>query len=611
MNQLVNALDILQGLLWHDYVLYTILGFGVLFTLWTGFGQYRALTHGFAVIRGKYDNPDDPGAINHLQALSAALSATVGLGNIGGVALAVALGGPGAVFWMWVVGFFGMALKMTEVTLSMLYRNIDDPDNPHGGPMWVCEKGFAEYFPAAKRFGTFLGGVFVITCIISAVTGGNMFQSWNVAEVTTQTVREMTGVSIPREAIGVVLAILVGMVIIGGIKRIGAVAGRLVPFMCLAYIIIGVIVLTMNIGKIPGLLALIVNSAFNPTQASGAFVGGAFGSAFLFGMKRALFSNEAGQGSAPIAHAAAKTDEPVREGIIAGIGPFLDTLVICTITALVILASGIWDREVGEAVVPEGAALVQTAPDSGLWVTNFTDPPERINGGQWNTGDELYVVISAEPNEAAGTNLHMLKGIIAKSNGGTASQESGGGSSSLTIEWTPHEWSPPKPQEDGAAADPPLLVSGHVYQEFKGAALTAKAFDRSFGGYRIGSWLVMISSWLFALSTMISWSYYGEQGYYYLFGQRGIMFYRLAYCALIVVATTSILKTVEQVDTLTGFGTGVMLFANLPIMLIFGSKAMRHYHDYNRRLKAGEFPVHKAPSIMDVVAGRYHNKDSR
>jgi AGCS family alanine or glycine:cation symporter len=315
-----------NSIIWHDFVLYGIVGTGVLFTVWSGFSQYRALTHGPAVIRGVYDDPGDPGAINHFQALSAALSATVGLGNIGGVALAIALGGPGAVFWMWVIGFLGMAIKLTEVTMSMLYRNTDDPENPHGGPMWVASKALERSNMA--WLGRAIASVFCVTLLASTATGGNMFQAWNVGELT----QEYFGV--PSWMTGVVLAVLVGMVIIGGIKRIGKVAATLVPFMVLLYLLAGLYVLAINIADIPAVFTLIVKSAFVPTEATGAFVGGTAASAFLFGLKRAVFSSEAGQGSSPIAHSAAKTDEPVRKGIVAGLEPFIDTIVVCTFTAV-------------------------------------------------------------------------------------------------------------------------------------------------------------------------------------------------------------------------------------------------------------------------------------
>ena len=268
MDSILGILIALNRIIWHDSVLIILLGTGVIFTIWSGFCQYRALTHGVLVLRGTYDDPNHPGAINHFQALSAALSATVGLGNIGGVALAIALGGPGAIFWMWIVGLFGMAIKLTEVSLSMLYRNTEDPDNPHGGPMWVVSKGLSKLNPKLAPLGKLIGGLFCFTLLISTATGGNMFQAWNVGEIT----EEYFG--IPSILTGITLAILVGMVIIGGIKRIGAVAGRLVPFMVSLYLIAGLFVLISNAGEIPSMLALIVRSAFIPQEMTGAFIGG-------------------------------------------------------------------------------------------------------------------------------------------------------------------------------------------------------------------------------------------------------------------------------------------------------------------------------------------------
>ncbi len=569
--ELMNTILVtLNTILWHNYVLLAVLGTGILFTIWSGFCQYRALTHGTLVLRGGYDDPGDPGAINHFQALSAALSATVGLGNIGGVALAISLGGPGAVFWMWVVGVFGMAIKMTEVTLSMLYRNTDDPDNPHGGPMWVVAKGLARKNPNLAGLGKFIGGLFCVTLLVSTATGGNMFQAWNVGEITQQYF------GIPSVATGIVLALLVGMVIIGGIKRIGAVAGRLVPLMVSLYLLAGIYVLFVNAGVIPEMIGLIFKSAFAPQEATGAFIGGTAGYAFLFGMKRALFSNEAGQGSSPIAHSAAKTDEPVREGVVAGLEPFIDTLVVCTFTALVILSTGIWNRS-AEATLVVPPAVIPVAADQ--WSLATTPAPAR-NSDTWLAGESVFMIVKAHENVQSGNTLHRISGTLIEENGGFA------------IEW-------------GSLASPtrPEVFDPGVYVTYVGATLTAKAFDSVTPG--LGKWLVTLAAWLFAVSTMISWSYYGEQGMVYLAGERSVLAYKLVFCALIVVSTWGFIKTDAQLDNLTGIGTGVMLFANVPIMWLFGSQAMRAYRDYMQRLKDGKLgPDHPKPSIEDLISGR-------
>lgn len=563
MAEFSASVAYLNGILWHDYVLYGIVGTGLLFTVWSGFSQYRALTHGPAVLRGVYNDPGDPGAINHFQALSAALSATVGLGNIGGVALAIALGGPGAVFWMWVIGFLGMGIKLTEVTMSMLYRNTDDPENPHGGPMWVAYRALERRNMAG--LGRAIGAVFCVMLLASTATGGNMFQAWNVGELT----QEYFGV--PSWITGIVLAILVGMVIIGGIKRIGKVAATLVPFMVALYLLAGSYVLAVNIGDIPAMFALIITSAFVPTEATGAFVGGTAASALLFGLKRAVFSNEAGQGSSPIAHSAAKTDEPAREGIVAGLEPFIDTIVVCTFTALIILSTGIWNRgpDITFADVP---AAIQT--ESG-WQFEST----RVSGADWKEHDHVSVVVEAHRRND-GFNRHKIAGAV----------EADG--SALAIRWEAFD-----------STVEPVIIGNGFYRTYVGATLTAKAFDSVTPG--LGKWLVSISAWLFAISTMISWSYYGEQGIVFLAGDRPVLGYKLVYCALIIIATLGFVKTDTDLDNVIGVGTGVMVLANIPICWLFGYQAMRAYKDYVARLKSGRIgPDHPPPSLDDLLSGR-------
>ncbi|MDH3615908.1 MAG: amino acid carrier protein [Gammaproteobacteria bacterium] len=564
MGDFSALLGTINSVLWHEYVLYAIVGTGILFTIWSGFCQYRALSHGPRVLRGVYDDPDDPGAINHFQALSAALSATVGLGNIGGVALAIALGGPGAVFWMWIVGFLGMAIKLTEVTLSMLYRNTDDPDNPHGGPMWVASKALERRGMAG--LGRAIGVFFCAMLLVSTATGGNMFQAWNVGELTEEYF------SVPSWMTGIVLAVMVGSVIIGGIKRIGKVTATLVPLMVFLYLAAGSYVLATNIGDIPSIFALIIKSAFIPTEAGGAFIGGTAASAFLFGLKRAVFSNEAGQGSSPIAHSAAKTDEPVREGIVAGLEPFIDTIVVCTFTALIILSTGVWNRAPD---VMLGSLPVATQTDSGWQFTETALP-----GDDWVSGDKTTFVVEAHPNEKTGLTLHRIEGVV---------QESATG---YTTAW-----------DAFSGPTSPRIIGDGLYRSYVGATLTAKAFDSVTPG--LGKWLVSIAAWMFALSTMISWSYYGEQALVFLTGEKAVLGYRIVYCCLIIVATLGLVRTDTDLDNVIGIGTGVMMFANLPICWLFGYQAMRAYREYIGRLKIGRMgPDHPPPDFDDLLFGR-------
>ncbi|MES1943234.1 amino acid carrier protein [Salinisphaera sp. PC39] len=545
--QLYTVVGAINGAVFSVPVLCVLVAAGVLFTVWTGFGQLRALTHGIALTLGRYDTGTGPGAISHFQAVSAALSATVGLGNIAGVALAVEFGGPGAVFWMWVVGLVGMAVKMVEVTLAMLYRNVDDPDNPHGGAMWVARRGLAELRPGLARAGKWVGGIFCLALITNAVTANAIFQSWNVADTT----RSYFGVE--PVITGAVLAVLVGLVTLGGVRRIGRVAGILVPFMALLYVAAGLVVLAMNAEVVPAMLRLIVTSAFAPTEAGQAFVGASVATAFIWGLKRALFSSEAGLGTAPIAHSAVKTPEPVTEGIVAGLEPFVDTLVVCTITALVILSSGVWDRP-PEGELPRDTALTATA--EAHWGLPDTPVPDDMRTA-WAEDDRLFVLV------ATGEGRQRLFGDVVHRDG------------QRVIAW-----------ENVVADVRPALVGNGVYADYTGSTLTAHAFDSAAAG--LGKWLITLAIWMFALSTMITWSYYGEQGVIYLGGERWVTGYRLMFCALIVVGCAGLIEGARQLDQIGVLGVAFMLCINLPLTLVLAHKAITAYRDYLRRLDSGE-----------------------
>jgi len=293
-------------------------------------------------------------------------------------------------------------------------------------------------------------------------------------------------------------------------------------------------------------------------------------------MKRALFSNEAGQGTSPMAHSAAKTDEPVREGIVAGLEPFVDTVVVCTITALVILSTNIWNRP-AEATLPPATQLSEVG--TGNWSLPDMPAPPRANGG-WQDGESLYVVVRAHPNPQSGNELHKLNGVAAVTG------------DRATISWGTI-----------STDSRPELDSPGIYPSYVGATLTAKAFDTVVPG--LGKWLVTLAVWLFAISTCISWSYYGEQSAVFLAGEKAVMPYKIIFCSLTIVATMGFMKTDAQLDNLTGIGTGVMLFVNVPIMWLLGSQAMLAYNDYIKRLKAGRMgPDHPPPSLDDLMSGR-------
>lgn len=540
-----------NSILWHSSVLFLLIATGVVFTVWSGFSQYYSLTHGVRVVGGRYKDADGPGAISHFQALSAALASTVGLGNIGGVALAITLGGPGAVFWMWVVGFIGMAIKTAEVNLSMLYRNVDDPNNPHGGPMWVVSRALAERGPVASRVGKTMAMIFCLSLLVACITGGNMFQAWNVSEMT------LTYFGVPTVLTGLVMAVIIGLVIVGGIKRIGAVTGRLVPLMVAFYLIGGMYVLFVNSDQLLDMFALIMRSAFSPVDAAGAFIGGTVGTAFLFGMKRAIFSSEAGQGTSPIAHCAVKTNEPIREGVVAGLEPFIDTLIVCTFTALVILSTGVWNRS-ADAHFDVAPDVVETAMADTWSLASVAVPDSDM---PWHIGEAVYVIVSAHDNELSGNNLHYINGTVVLSK-----------DAELVIEWSPF-----------ISSVRPQLVDNGLFVRYVGAVLTAKAYDSVVPGF--GKWLITIAVWLFAISTMLTASYYGEQAVVYLCGERVVLAYKLLFCLLVLVSCVGFITTDTQLDNLTGIGTGFMLAANLPILWLLSRQSMASYKDYRQRMK--------------------------
>lgn len=599
-----RVLDATISILWSVPIFVVLLGVGLLFSVWSKFIQFRALTHGVEVLRGKYDDKSDPGAINHFQALSAALSGTVGLGNIGGVALAIGIGGPGALFWMWVTGFLGMAIKSVEVTLAMMYRDTSNPDNPHGGAMWVITRGFGDRVGGwAKPFSQFVAVVFCITLLIATITGGNMFQAWNVANITN----EYFGV--PQVFSGIVIAMITGMVILGGIKRIGDVAGRLVPFMCGLYLLGGIVVLVVKSANVPDLLWSVVAEAFTPSSAGGAFLGATAWYGLTTGLRRALFSNEAGQGTSPIAHSAAKTDEPVREGVVAGLEPFIDTCLVCTLTALVILATGAWNRESNGEFDGEVrlVKVVDEQPGGNgevRWSVEASDELERLPDlpapDTWEIGNGLFLLAEVPDNERRdqGSNrVRVSATIVSPATNGAAPP----GSTSKAIAWedvvlNPRDWQSP-PEEL-------VLIDRGVFRDFTGAALTGHAYDRAIPG--LGKYLVTLACWLFAISTLISWSYYGEQGIVFLFGLRAVTAYKVIFCLATVVASIpQFIQTDAQLGNLADLGTGCMLFANVPIMLAMGYQAIHAFNDYFGRLRSGQMePSHEAPPITDVVEGR-------
>ncbi len=441
-------------------VVWLVLG-ALFFTFRFQFVNFRGFRHGIDCVRGRYSEPGDAGEISHFQALSAALSATVGLGNIAGVAFAVGIGGPGAVFWMIMGGLLGMSSKFAECTLGQRYRTIDEQGRVTGGPMVYLTKGLSEIgYPTLGRA---LSTVFAVMCVGASFGGGNMFQANQSFAIIRQEV-PMLASGGGQIGFGLVLVILVALVIIGGIRRIGEVASFLVPGMCVLYMVCGVLILLMNASEVPAALGLIVGDAFSLEAGLGGFVG-----TLVQGFRRAAFSNEAGVGSAAIAHSAARTAEPIREGLVALLEPFIDTIVVCTTTALVIVVTGAWNN-----------------PEAG--------------GGITMTAFAFATVFPWFPK--------VLMGIAV----------------------------------------------------------------------------------LFAFSTMISWSYYGERSWIFLFGNRSLIGYQLIFLAFTFGGVIF-----QNADVVLNFGDLMILgmaFPNIAGVVMLASIVKADLDRYFARLAAGEFTIH-------------------
>ena len=331
-----NLTSQFASLMWGYPLLILMMGGGIFFTLYSRFTPFRFFKHGIKILLGQYDNPQDPGDLTHFQALSTALASTVGMGNISGVAVAISMGGPGALFWMWVSAFVGMSTKFFTCTLSIMFRGKDDRGDVQGGPMYVIETALGKKFKALAILFSTAG---LIGCL-------PLFQANQLTQIIRDEIWKNNGwftdsVLTGNLVVGIPVAVLVALVIFGGIKRIGYVASRLVPLMVSLYLLAGIFIMITNLAHIPDLLALIFSDAFSGKAAAG----GVIGSVIITGVRRASFSNEAGLGTEAMAHGAAKTREPVREGLVAMLGPFIDTIVVCSITGIVILLSGLWQGD--------------------------------------------------------------------------------------------------------------------------------------------------------------------------------------------------------------------------------------------------------------------------
>jgi AGCS family alanine or glycine:cation symporter len=363
MDGILQTID--KGIVWYnDYIggyaiLFLLVPTGLYFIFRLKFLNVTKLWHSIRVVAGKYDNPEDEGDVNHFKALTTALSATVGTGNIVGVALAIYLGGPGAVFWMWVTGFLGMILKYSECTLSHKYRVFNSDGTVSGGPMYYIRDGIGKIYHAPKA-AKILAGIFAVATILASLGTGNMAQANGMTDALKTTYGFSTWAS------GLVITALVLLIIVGGLKRIAEVTAKLVPFMAVTYVGATLLVLIDRAAYLPHAFGMIFSGAFTGTAAVGGFAGSAVIMTMIWGIRRGLFSNEAGQGSAPIAHAAARTEYSAREGLVASLEPLVDTLIICTMTALMLISTDAWHsgiKGVGMTIagMNEGLAAVGLA----------------------------------------------------------------------------------------------------------------------------------------------------------------------------------------------------------------------------------------------------------
>jgi len=551
MQQVNNFLLLIDSYIGgSSWFVYALLGTGVFFTIYLKFPQIRFFKHAVRIVSGKYDKKEDAGDTSHFQALSTALSGTVGTGNIAGVALAIHLGGPAALFWMLITAMLGMTTKFVEVTLSHKYREFAEDGTVSGGPM---------YYMKNRLNMKWLAVIFAIATVISSFGSGNLPQINSIANAINSTF------GLSNMLTGGILAVLLAFVIIGGIKRIAKVTSTLVPAMALIYLIGAFAVIITNYENIIPSFISIFADAFTGTAATGGFLGATIAFAFNKGVNRGLYSNEAGQGSAPIAHAAAKAHEPVSEGMVAILEPFIDTIVICFITGLVLLSSGVWNEK----------------HENVFEMTDMVVLAQHYNE---NNKEDL---VKLKNFYAGKENLQLMNGNLPVENGKITTNNTILHARSIAENIT--VLSNNKPYT-GAIK----IVNGNVKNttdgesvEFKGisllhsAPMTAVAFTRSFFGHW-GQYIVSIGLLLFAFSTVISWSYYGSRAMVFLFGAKSIIYYRILY--VIGFFFASFMDT-TIVWTFAGITIALMTLPNLFGILMLRKEMKQTVKDYWRDFK--------------------------
>tara|TARA_Y100001972_G_C7667123_1_gene337669 strand:+ start:468 stop:2180 length:1713 start_codon:yes stop_codon:yes gene_type:complete len=569
MRQFNDFLNVIDGYLGSGaWFVYLLLGTGLFFTIYLGFPQLRYFGFAIKVLKGKFDKKGDQGDASHFQALATALSGTVGTGNIGGVALAVHLGGPAALFWMLVTAFLGMTTKFVEVTLSHKYRETTEDGLIAGGPMYYMKNRLNIKLNNGKilKTGVWLGGVFAVATIFSSFGTGNLPQINNIANSV------FTTFGIKQIITGGVLTVFLALVIIGGIKRIVKVTEKLVPLMAVIYFIGALSVILFNYENIIPSFISIFSDIFTGTSAVGGFLGANFAFAFNRGVNRGLFSNEAGQGSAPIAHAAARAHEPVSEGLVAILEPFIDTIIICTITGLVLLSSGAWSNKYENEFQFTDVYVMEKLYDESI-----LEDRQKIRSHVLGTNTERYFE-------------------------GTLTIENGKVTNPLTI-IAAHSFAEDVKVYEGEKLYSGSLkvINGQIATEnenirmigkslLHSAPLTTIAFNTGFFG-DYGQYIVTIGLLLFAFSTSISWSYYGGRATTYLFGSKYEIYYKIVYIAGFFFASfadTTIIWTVANITI------ALMTIPNLIGLLLLHKEMKSTVNQYWKDF-GEEWPDEKIP----------------
>jgi len=530
------------------FMVILLLGIGGYLTLRLGFVQVTRLRHGAAVATGQYDDPDDEGDVTHFQALSTALSATVGIGNIAGVALAIHWGGPGALFWMWVTAFLGMATKYSEVTLAQKYRVTEreglKAGTVSGGPMYYIERGLGPRWKWMAVFFAFVLG-------ISAFVTGNAAQANTVADAME------AQFSIPTWATGLITASLVAAVILGGIKRIGRVTAVLAPMMAVVYVTSALVVLIFNASDVFPTFGLILREAFNPTAGVAGTGVGAFLVTLMWGVRRGLFSNEAGQGSAPIAHSAAKTNEPVSEGVVALLEPFIDTLVICTLTGLLVIMTGVWNDRFETEIAIEGGDLSYRAVQVD---GNYS---EVTPSGEIRIEDGLHVATGPTDPQVSWHEIPVEQLFVDEE------------------QTRPFTGVIDPLAGEARGDDGQIHAALHGMAVESGAPMTMAAFRR--GLSPLGDWghyIVVLSVLLFGISTAIAWSYYGDRCANYLFGAKAIVPYKILFVLFHFLGARAALDAVWDLGDVL---LAIVIWPNLIALALLAPRVVDMTRDYFER----------------------------